>query len=154
MKLHALILAMVLALLAQHSSAHSAHAFNFGEPGRSSSVTKTYRFQLNDSMRFVTKDTINIRQGDTVRFEITNTGRLPHEFSLGDVTFQQEHAAMMKAMPDMKHTDPNTVSVAPGKTQTLIWRFSKRPPSGMVQIGCHVLGHYDAGMKYDLIIRP
>ena len=33
---------------------------------------------------------------------------------------------MMAAMPDMKHHDPNAVTVAPGAAASLVWRFTHR----------------------------
>jgi len=50
---------------------------------------------------------------------------------------------MMK-MPGMEHADDNMISVAPGQTGELVWRFSK---AGKVDFACLQPGHYDAGMK-------
>lgn len=148
-----LALAAAMALCTSHATAHD-HRYTFGQPGPAAAATRTYHYELTDSMRFVSKDTRVIRRGETVKFIIRNSGRLTHEFSLGDVAFQKAHAEMMKAMPDMKHADPNTVSVPPGQTRTLVWTFSTQSPSGIVQIGCHVPGHFEAGMKADLQIIP
>lgn len=130
---------------------HEQH-YAFGQPGIAKAATRTYHYELSDSMRFVTRDKVVIRRGETVKFVIKNSGRLAHEFSLGDAAFQKAHAEMMKAMPDMKHVDPNMVSVPPGETRTLVWTFSAVPPSGIVQIACHLAGHFEAGMKADLRI--
>jgi uncharacterized cupredoxin-like copper-binding protein len=50
---------------------------------------------------------------------------------------------MMK-MPGMEHADGNMVSVSPGETGEVVWRFTS---SGKVDFACLQPGHYDAGMK-------
>lgn len=120
------------------------------QPGQASSTTRTVRLTLNDNMRFVAVDPAVVKAGETVRFVITNAGRLPHEFSLGDKAFQQQHAAMMKAMPGMQHTDANTVTIAPGQKASLVWTFTGVAAGTVLEIACHVPGHYEAGMKIDL----
>jgi uncharacterized cupredoxin-like copper-binding protein len=74
---------------------------------------------------------------------VTNAGKIEHEFVIGDAEEQRQHAAMMEEMPDMKHDEGNAVSLEPGQTKKLIWRFEK-PET--VEIACHVPGHYEAGM--------
>ena len=50
----------------------------------------------------------------------------------------------MKKFPEMEHADDNMLSVAPGQTGEMIWKFSK---AGAVNVACLHPGHYDAGMK-------
>ncbi|MBU6436564.1 MAG: hypothetical protein KGQ77_03475, partial [Betaproteobacteria bacterium] len=40
--------------------------------------------------------------------------------------------------------EPNMVTVAPGQTGNVIWKFTR---SGSVSFACLQPGHYDAGMK-------
>jgi len=56
----------------------------------------------------------------------------------------RRHAEMMKERPDMKHDEGNAISLEPGETKEIIWRFGKR---GKVEIACHLPGHYEAGMR-------
>lgn len=51
---------------------------------------------------------------------------------------------MMMKMPEMEHADDNQVTVAPGGTGEVIWKFTK---AGDVDFACLQPGHYDAGMK-------
>jgi len=44
----------------------------------------------------------------------------------------------------MEHADHNMVKVAPGGTDTLIWKFTQ---AGTVEFACLIPGHYEAGMK-------
>ena len=94
-------------------------------------------------MRF-TPATVDVKQGETVRFAVRNSGRLKHEFVLGTEHELKEHYELMKKFPEMEHSDPNQVTVQPGKTGEVVWRFSN---DGKLQFACLQPGHYDAGMK-------
>jgi uncharacterized cupredoxin-like copper-binding protein len=54
------------------------------------------------------------------------------------------HEALMKNNPEMEHADENQVTVAPGKSGDIIWKFTK---AGKVSFACLQPGHFDAGMK-------
>jgi uncharacterized cupredoxin-like copper-binding protein len=116
----------------------------FGSPGEEAEVTKTIQVQATDQFRFVF-DRTDIRRGDVVKFVVANLGKLRHEFSIGDVPSQRAHAAMMKKMPGMMHNDPNTTTLEPGETKTLVWKFDKAMSTDLV-FACHEPGHYEAGM--------
>ena len=86
---------------------------------------------------------ISVKAGVPVRFVVTNTGATEHEFFLGDEAAQMTHGEDMAGMPGMTD-DAAGIALAPGETKTLEFTFSK---PGMYQAGCHVAGHYEAGMK-------
>ncbi len=91
----------------------------------------------------------SIRQGETIEFVVTNTGDIPHEFSIGDTGSQRAHANLMKKNPDMKHhDDPSALTLGPGETGTLVWKFSKPPVQGEIVFACQMPGHWDAGMLH------
>ena len=50
----------------------------------------------------------------------------------------------------MEHDQPNVVTVGAGETKELTWTFTQ---PGTVLIGCHQLGHYDAGMKGQITVQ-
>jgi len=132
------------------SNMQQQHTFAAGSPGKLSDVRRTIKVSAMDNMRY-DQDSINVSAGETIRFIVTNAGKLRHEFSIGDAEEQLKHAKMMKAMPNMQHKDPNTISLAPGETGEIIWKFSQ---STDIEIACHVAGHYEAGMKADVrVIR-
>ena len=66
-----------------------------------------------------------------------------HEFVLGSMKDLKEHAAVMKKHPGMEHDEPYMAHVAPGKTQSIIWQFTKL---GEFNFGCLIPGHFEAGM--------
>lgn len=52
---------------------------------------------------------------------------------------------MMREMQAMKHADPNAVTLAPGESARLAWRFLGNDE---VVFACNIPGHVEAGMKY------
>jgi uncharacterized cupredoxin-like copper-binding protein len=119
------------------------HAATIGAPGKANKVTRTVEVDMTDAMRF-NPSSVAVRQGETVRFVVKNSGQLKHEFVLGTEKELKEHYEVMKKFPEMEHDDPNMVTVAPGRTGEVIWQFTK---SGTVDFACLQPGHYDAGMK-------
>jgi uncharacterized cupredoxin-like copper-binding protein len=133
-----------LVLAASAVIAGPGHGSNpVGEPGKAAQATRTVDVDMTDNMRF-TPGEISVKQGETVRFVVKNSGAVKHELVLGTPEELKEHYAMMLKMPGMEHADDNMVSVAPGKTGEVVWRFTK---AGKVDFACLQPGHYDAGMK-------
>lgn len=114
-----------------------------GEPGIAANVSRTIEVDAADSMRF-TPSNVSVKKGETVRFVIKNSGKVPHEFSLGTEKELKEHYEVMKKFPTMEHDEANKISLKPGKQGEVIWRFTK---PGVVHFACLHVGHYDAGMK-------
>ncbi|CAN5904595.1 cupredoxin family protein [soil metagenome] len=125
-----------------HDSAHGAGNRAVGQPGHPDRIDRSIAVIASDTMRYDPPE-ITVRPGETIRFEVKNDGKLRHEFTIGDATEQRTHAEMMKRDPDMVHNDPNTITVEPGVAKTLVWQFGE---AGELEIGCHVPGHYEAGM--------
>lgn len=98
---------------------------------------------MTDAMRFNPAN-IAVKQGETIRFVVKNSGQVKHEFVLGTDKELKEHYELMKKFPEMEHSDPSMVTVAPGRTGEVIWQFTR---SGTVAFACLQPGHYDAGMK-------
>ena len=122
---------------------HAAGASSLGEPGKAAEVTRTVQIDMSDNMRFKPA-TIEVKQGETIRFIVKNAGKVKHEMVLGTPRELKEHYAMMMKMPDMEHDEPNMVAVEPGKAGELIWRFTN---ARVVDFACLQPGHYGAGMK-------
>jgi len=125
----------------EHGHGHDAEAI--GEPGVAEQVNRTVQIEMNDEMSFV-PDHLAVSQGETVRFLLHNSGQIDHEFVLGTEEELLEHYELMQKHPNMHHEDANQVRVAPSQTAELAWHFTK---AGMVDFGCLMPGHYDAGMK-------
>lgn len=122
---------------------HAPGDTTIGKAGVASQVNRTIAVDMGDAMRF-TPSAIQAKKGETIRFVVTNSGQLPHEFVLGTTKDLQAHYEMMKKFPEMEHADDNMLSVKPGQTGELMWQFTR---AGTVSFACLQPGHLEAGMK-------
>lgn len=131
-----------------HQSATTSHTAvvkeqkDWGIAGDAHAVNRTITLSMSDKMRF-TPNHLNVKQGETIKLVIKNTGAGLHELVIGTKPELDEHAALMVKFPDMQHDEPYMAHVAPGKTSELIWTFN-RP--GTFDFACLIAGHYQAGM--------
>jgi uncharacterized cupredoxin-like copper-binding protein len=121
----------------------------FGREGNPSKVTRTIKVDMSDRMRFSPGE-IRIKPGETVRFEVKNSGKAMHEMVLGTMQDLKEHAELMRKHPEMEHDEPYMAHVAPGKIERMVWQFTK---PGEFYYGCLVPGHFEAGMFGKVIVR-
>lgn len=152
MKLKSIIAAATTVLLAStatFSFASGNHAGGHGDseaigkPGKAANAKRTITVDMTDAMRF-TPDNIKVKQGETIKFIVKNSGKVKHEMVLGTEKELKEHYEVMKKNPEMEHADESQVTVQPGKSGEIIWQFTK---AGKVNFACLQVGHYDAGMK-------
>jgi uncharacterized cupredoxin-like copper-binding protein len=155
------VVALVLAVFAaialltghgpgRHMGGHGGRASTqparegIGAPAAADQADRTVEVTMLDTPAFQ-PSTINVITGETVTFEVHNDGNTVHEFTLGDAAMQQEHAQAMAHMPSgMAHEFPNSITLQPGETEQLTWRFGG---SGPLEFACHRPGHYQAGMR-------
>lgn len=110
-----------------------------GDAGR---VSRTIQVEMMDNMRF-RPDSIDVRQGETIKFVVKNSGKIMHEMVIGTKKELDEHAALMAKFPKMEHDEPYMTHVAPGKGGEIVWTFN-RP--GDFDFACLIAGHYQSGM--------
>jgi uncharacterized cupredoxin-like copper-binding protein len=133
-----------------HQHQHGNHAHSpAGQPGNLAKASKTINVKILDTMRFEPAE-IQVKPGQTVKFVVTNTGKIRHEFGIGTRDEQKAHAEMMLADPQMKHEGGSVITVEPGETKELVWRFGK---PGTYEAACQVPGHYPAGMMARVIVK-
>ena len=113
-----------------------------GEPGDASQADRTFHIVANDQLKF-DPDSVDVKVGETITFEIENTGSVDHEFVLGSSDYQAEHEEEMQSGGMEMGHEPNELEVAAGETATLTWRFTE---AGTTEFGCHEPGHFPAGM--------
>ena len=127
------------------------------DPGAASELAlpdRTVRVDATDQLRF-SPDALTVEEGETVAFVVTNTGVVPHELVIGDEAVQDEHEQEMaggeeESMEEMGDA-PYAVDVPPGETVTLVYTFEE---AGTILFGCHVPGHYPAGMRGVVTVAP
>lgn len=127
----------------------SPTAGGVGGPVDSAHASRTIELTTHDSMAFE-PTSIQVSANEVVTFVVTNAGQVAHEFTLGDEAMQREHADAMAHMPpDVHHDFPNSITVQPGHTERLTWRFGH---AGTLEYACHEPGHYDAGMHGQITV--
>lgn len=132
-----------------HDHSHDTMKYGVGEPGKGEPDRIVFVAMI-DTMRFVFEPQLGqLKNGETIEFRVTNDGQIQHEFSIGNAEEQIRHAQMMQKMPNMKHDDPNTVSLAPGESASISWKFTGKEE---VVFACNVPGHFEAGMKHIVAI--
>ena len=113
----------------------------FGMAGDVRHVTRTIRIRMLDEMRFA-PDRLDVRQNETVRIVVDNTGKLMHELVIGTKQELDAHAASMMDS-GMAHDEPYVAHVSPGSSGELIWKFNR---AGRFDFACLVPGHYQSSM--------
>jgi uncharacterized cupredoxin-like copper-binding protein len=116
----------------------------------SSSTYRTIAISMTDSLTFQ-PDSIEVKAGETVRFEVRNVGQIAHEFFVGSAAQQDEHEAEMRQLGSMPHDHPTGVHVAEGGSKTLVVTF---PNAGTLLMGCHEPGHWQGGMRGTIVVTP
>lgn len=115
-----------------------------GGPAEADAAVRTVEITALDAMTFEPA-TIEVAAGEAVTFKVTNAGETVHEFILGDAAMQRDYAEAMAHMPDgLPHDLPNAITLQPGETKELTWRFGD---AGVLEYACHEPGHYEAGMR-------
>jgi uncharacterized cupredoxin-like copper-binding protein len=154
MKLRTLMLAAAFAAVSANALAHgdakhekkarpiSTEQKPFGREGDPKKVTRTVDIDMSDKMRFTPAE-LTVREGETVRFRVKNSGKVMHELVLGTMQELKEHAELMKKHPGMEHEEPYMAHVASGKRETMVWQFNQ---PGEFYYGCLIPGHFEAGM--------
>jgi uncharacterized cupredoxin-like copper-binding protein len=134
-----------------HEGAHAVTpgGTTLGVSADAAEADQTVRVSASDDLRY-SPSTIQVEVGEVVAFEVTNVGATTHEFFLADTVLQQAHETEMAhggehVMPD----SPHAVSLEPGETKTITWRFTE---AGTTEFACHVPGHYAGGMLGSIVI--
>ena len=122
---------------------------SFGREGDPKRATRTVRVGMADTMRFDPAE-LAVKSGETVRFIVRNNGKVLHEMVIGTMKELKEHAEVMKKHPGMEHDEPYMAHVEPGKTQTIVWQFTK---PGEFFYGCLIPGHFEAGMVGKVTVK-
>lgn len=135
---------------------HNSHATasGFGEPYQGDKVARTVEITIGDSS--FTPDHLEVRKGEAVRFVVTNTSSIDHDFTLGDAATQTAHRqdmaeAMAAGHAAHQHAGANAITVKPGETAKLAWRFTR---TGSFEYDCNIPGHFEAGMHGRLTVTP
>ncbi len=127
---------------ARPSAAATKEQQPWGIAGDAKDAKRHIQIVMTDDMRF-NPATIDVREGETVRFVVQNKGKVLHEMVIGTKQALDEHAALMQKFPNMEHDEPHMAHVSAGKKGELVWKFNR---AGDFDFACLIPGHYQAGM--------
>jgi uncharacterized cupredoxin-like copper-binding protein len=121
--------------------------YSFGQPYNGGPAARTVEIIMEDAS--FTPAHVEVKTGEAVRFVVTNTSGIDHDFTLGDTATQSAHRkemaeAIQAGREAQRHQDGNAVTVQPGASKVLSWRFTK---PGSFEYDCNMPGHFEAGMR-------
>jgi len=140
-----------------HGGHLGAHAFgasgdpravSFGRPGDPAKVSRAIAVEMDDRECRLQKE-IRIRQGDTVRFDVRNRGTRVHELVLGTSHELKAHAEAAAESPVAEHEEPYILHVEPGKSRSLVWRFTR---VDLLGYGCLIHGSGQTAMSGRILV--
>jgi uncharacterized cupredoxin-like copper-binding protein len=111
-----------------------------GELGDPEEIDRTIELAA-DEFQF-TPESVEVTNGETIEFVITNNGQSQHEFTLGA---SHQHDAGMEHDP----STGGTGAITPGEERTLVWTFTK---AGETNFACYIAGHNEQGMTGTLTV--
>ena len=143
----------------------NAEEMPFGKAGDAKNVIRTIRVEMHDTMKFLAAGPgvvraggaatggteIRLNQGDTVKFVVTNDGKVMHEMVIGTMQELKAHAELMRKHPGMEHDEAYMAHVSPGKKGEIVWQFTQ--PGEFYYAGL-IPGHFEAGMIGRIVVLP
>jgi uncharacterized cupredoxin-like copper-binding protein len=112
-------------------------------------VKRVIKIEMSDTMRYFPAE-LRVKRGDTVRFVLRNSGKLPHDMVIGSMDELKKRAALVKQNGETELTGAPGARVPPGASARIVWQFT-RP--GEYYYACLVPGHFDAGMIGTIVVR-
>ena len=133
---------------AEHSHADGAHEGAAPTSGPTALlITRSVDITMDDQMRF-TPATVNVREGETLRFVVHNKGQTAHEMVLGSDADIRAHAQAMQQGAGHgeghSHGTGAAITVGAGQTGEMVVKFDQ---ASTLQMACLIPGHYEAGMR-------
>ena len=141
------------AVAAPGKPGHKHTIFAAGVPGNPKKPFRVIELTMTEGSGTMgySPNLVEVKQGEQIKFVITNAGELDHEFLLDSIEGNAKHKIEMEKNPEMEHDDPNSKRLPPKKSAEILWRF---PKQGKFEFACLIPGHYEAGMKGTVVVTP
>ena len=157
-------IAIIFTLLFLNSLAFADKNMKIGSKGNETDVTRVIKVVMYDN--YYEPSSFQIKEGETVKFEVENAGMLVHEFNIANKMMHMKHQPEMIKMAEngillafsidkekmkkmakmdksMGHSHNNSVLLEPKQKGEIIWKFDN---AVNIEVACNVPGHYQAGM--------
>ena len=158
------IITILFTLLFLNSLAYADKNMKIGSKGDETSVTRVIKVVMYDN--YYEPSSFQIKEGETIKFEVENAGMLVHEFNIANKMMHMKHQPEMIKMAEngillafsidkekmkkmakmdksMGHSHSNSVLLEPKQKGEIIWKFDN---AVNIEVACNVPGHYQAGM--------
>ena len=155
---------IIFTLLFLNSLAFADKNMKIGSKGNVADVTRVIKVVMYDN--YYEPSSFQIKEGETVKFEVENAGMLVHEFNIANKMMHMKHQPEMIKMAEngillafsidkekmkkmakmdksMGHSHSNSVLLEPKQKGDIIWKFDN---AVNIEVACNVPGHYQAGM--------
>ena len=158
------IIKIIFTFLFLNSLAYADKNMKIGSKGNETDVTRVIKVVMYDN--YYEPSSFQIKEGETVKFEVENAGMLVHEFNIANKMMHMKHQPEMIKMAEngillafsidkekmkkmakmdksMGHSHSNSVLLEPKQKGDIIWKFDN---AVNIEVACNVPGHYQAGM--------
>ena len=158
------IIKIIFTFLFLNSLAYADENMKIGSKGNETDVTRVIKVVMYDN--YYEPSSFQIKEGETVKFEVENAGMLVHEFNIANKMMHMKHQPEMIKMAEngillafsidkekmkkmakmdksMGHSHSNSVLLEPKQKGDIIWKFDN---AVNIEVACNVPGHYQAGM--------
>lgn len=132
----------------RHSHAEETAYGKPGDPKKPARIVQIV-FREDDGKMLFLPNSLKVRKGEQVRFQLRNNGALEHEFVVATLEENLKHMKEMAKNPDMEHDDPNARRLNPKATGEILWQFSK---AGTFDFSCLIPGHREVGMFGTIVV--
>ena len=155
---------IIYAFLFLNSLAFADKNMKIGSKGNVADVTRVIKVIMYDN--YYEPSSFQIKEGETIKFEVENAGMLVHEFNIANKMMHMKHQPEMIKMAEngillafsidkekmkkmakmdksMGHSHSNSVLLEPKQKGDIIWKFDN---AANIEVACNVPGHYQAGM--------
>ena len=155
---------IIFTLLFLNSLAFADKNMKIGSKGNVADVTRVIKVIMYDN--YYEPSSFQIKEGETIKFEVENAGMLVHEFNIANKMMHMKHQPEMIKMAEngillafsidkekmkkmakmdksMGHSHSNRVLLEPKQKGDIIWKFDN---AVNIEVACNVPGHYQAGM--------
>ena len=158
------IISILFTLLFLNSLAYADKNMKIGSKGDETDVTRVIKVVMYDN--YYEPSSFQIKEGETIKFEVENAGMLVHEFNIANKMMHMKHQPEMIKMAEngillafsidkekmkkmakmdksMGHSHSNSVLLEPKQKGDIIWKFDN---AVNIEVACNVPGHYQVGM--------
>ena len=158
------IITILFTILFLNSVVYADKNMKIGSKGDETDVTRVIKVVMYDN--YYEPSSFQIKEGETIKFEVENAGMLVHEFNIANKMMHMKHQPEMIKMAEngillafsidkekmkkmakmdksMGHSHSNSVLLEPKQKGDIIWKFDN---AVNIEVACNVPGHYQAGM--------